>query len=213
MELPDQIKTPLDEYEPNFMGKNSSVITAVTIPIISSDENNPYQDWQVIYEERSHELVNQPGEICFPGGRKESEDDCPRKTAIRETSEELSIPESSIKMITPLDVMIMPWPLVVYPYVSVLEMDAPLETDSEEVEELFTVSIDALLNSEPEEYKLRLRPEPEDDFPFERIPKGRNYDWSEGYLPELFFEFHGRTVWGITARITNLFRNILKTTS
>ena len=42
-----------------------------------------------------------------------------------------------------------------------------------------------------------------DDFPFEHIVGGRNYPWSVGKQPELFYFYDKYVIWGFTARIVN----------
>lgn len=108
-----------------------------------------------------------------------------------------------------MDSMIMPWQLVLYPFVAVLDVDLPLKPDSREVGSVFTVPLRNVFGSKPEEYHLKLKPEPCEDFPFERIPGGRDYNWIEGRLPELFYEFQDQTVWGITARVTSHFADVV----
>ena len=60
----------------------------------------------LLYETRAETLVgHQPGEVCFPGGRREPGEK-PVDTAIRETWEELGIPAEAIEVLAPLDVEI-----------------------------------------------------------------------------------------------------------
>ncbi len=65
----------------------------------SDQENDGYH---ILFEVRSNKLSQQPGEICFPGGRREH-DETSMETSIRETCEELLISESNIKLYGPLD--------------------------------------------------------------------------------------------------------------
>ena len=67
----------------------------------------PLVQWEgqrcLLFETRADTLVgHQPGEVCFPGGKRE-----PGETAIqcalRETREELSIPESAVTVIGEMD--------------------------------------------------------------------------------------------------------------
>jgi hypothetical protein len=42
------------------------------------------------------------------------------------------------------------------------------------------------------------------------IQNGKNYKWKVGKLPELFYEYNGHIIWGMTARIVKNLVNILK---
>ena len=59
---------------------------AVLLPLVRTPEGI-----SVLFEERAHTLRSQPGEVCFPGGKYECEDNSFRNTAVRETCEELGL--------------------------------------------------------------------------------------------------------------------------
>ena len=71
---------------------------------------------RVLLETRASTLKKQPGEISLPGGRKE-EDETPLGAAIRETSEELNIPEEAVSVFGPLDYLVTPFNYIIYPFV------------------------------------------------------------------------------------------------
>ena len=67
----------------------------------------PLVQWEgqrcLLFETRADTLVgHQPGEVCFPGGRREH-GETPRETALRETWEEIGIPPEEIRVLAPLD--------------------------------------------------------------------------------------------------------------
>jgi ADP-ribose pyrophosphatase len=66
------------------------VKSAVIVPIIDNKE--------ILLIKRSKNLKNHPGEIAFPGGIIENDED-PIETALREAYEELSIKREYIKVI------------------------------------------------------------------------------------------------------------------
>jgi len=81
-----QIKTMLGKREA-VLDKNDGLWeTAVLIPLVK------YRGKLcVLFEVRSKKLAWQPGDVCFPGGKRDKKDKTLRNTAIRETCEELGI--------------------------------------------------------------------------------------------------------------------------
>lgn len=201
----DRIKTILQSYEPSIIGAEETIDTAVLIPLTNPLESNT----EIIFQKRADHLDIQPGDVCFPGGFKDTDDKSFRETAIRETSEELGIPDGAITMIGEFDSMVIPWSITIKSFVGWIETPGSIDPDTSEVAEVFRVPIEEAINQKPDVHKVDLVPEPAADFPYERIPGGKDYDWRPRQLPELFYEFNGHHVWGITARILNRFVNHL----
>lgn len=70
---------------------------SVLVPVVEKDGG-----LHLLYEKRARHMKRQPGEICFPGGEME-EGENPEECALRETWEEIGIPEQSIKVVNRLD--------------------------------------------------------------------------------------------------------------
>ena len=70
---------------------------AVLLPLVRTPEGI-----SVLFEERAHTLRSQPGEVCFPGGKREAGETA-IQCALRETWEELGIPESAVTVIGDMD--------------------------------------------------------------------------------------------------------------
>jgi len=70
----------------------------------------------LLLEVRADTLKNQPGEISFPGGRMEK-GEIPKRTAVRETSEELLIPQEKIHVLGSLDYIVTPFNYIIYPFI------------------------------------------------------------------------------------------------
>ena len=73
---------------PKRIEQEKDKVSAVMIPLIKKNDG-----YHILFEVRSNKLSQQPGEICFPGGRREH-DETSMETSIRETCEELLISES-----------------------------------------------------------------------------------------------------------------------
>lgn len=169
----------------------------VLVPLIKI-ENELY----LLLEVRADTLKNQPGEISFPGGRME-EGETPDQTAVRETSEELLIPEDSIHVLGQLDYIVTPFNYIIYPFVAVIRGADyyQIKGSPSEVDEVFAVPIKYFMDNQPCCHHVRVRIVPEKEFPFEFIPNGSNYDWKTGGYPVCFYFYNEHIIWGITARI------------
>ena len=84
--------------------------SAVLVPLVRREGR-----LGVLFEVRSAALTWQPGDICFPGGRIELDDAGPEAAAVRETREELSLPDDAVDVIGPLNTMVSPIGVMIYP--------------------------------------------------------------------------------------------------
>lgn len=164
----------------------------------------------VLFEVRSLELRRQPGEICFPGGRVDENDINEKEAAIRETIEELGLSREKIKGIFPLDYMVSPFGMIIYPFAGIIDSIDSIHPNPSEVGEVFTVPITYFLAAKPKVYHINFKVEPEESFPFDLIAGGENYDWSTRRMDEYFYHYHGRTIWGLTARILSHFIGLIQ---
>lgn len=95
---------------------------------------------------RSTQLRHHPGQISFPGGRQDPEDENLIQTALRETHEELGIPASQIRVIgslTPLNTISL---YDVLPVLAQVDANYRLTLSPDEVEQAFEVPLSHLLN-------------------------------------------------------------------
>lgn len=193
------------QKQPLFIGQDTAFEAAITIPLVKKDN-----DWHVLFEIRSKKMSSQPGDISFPGGKIDSEDISTRQAAIRETHEELGIALNDIKILVELSPFITSPGFVVYPFVAEIPYKENYLFNESEVEELVTVPLDWLIEHQPYMHLMSLLPKPEEDFPFGKISKGKQYQWRKHSTEEWFYEYDGLTIWGLTARILKYFIEQLK---
>ena len=112
----------------------------------------PLVQWEgklcLLFETRAETLVgHQPGEVCFPGGRREA-GERPVDTALRETWEEIGIPAEDIDILAPLDVIQDISDRVIYPFLGLVSPAgvARLTASAAEVKNVFFVPLDYLLD-------------------------------------------------------------------
>lgn len=178
---------------------------SVLVPIVEIEGEHC-----LLYEIRSESLNNQPNEICFPGGKIEKLEESV-KAAIRETSEELLMPETNISILGELDTLVTPFNSVIYPFAGLLQ-DYHGTFNADEVQEIFYVPLSFLMETEPLCHYIDIEMKPREGFPYEMIQKGKHYPWAKGKYPVYFYTYEGKIVWGITARITHNFVELLKET-
>ena len=180
--------------------------SAVLIPIFETKRG-----YELLFCKRSMTLRRQPGDVCFPGGGRDG-DETNLETALRETWEETGIPAENIEILGQTDYVITSYGAVITPFVGLIKNTSPdrLRINPDEVEETFLVPLSFFLNREPETHYVYINIEVPDDFPFEHIVGGRNYGWSKGRQPELFYFYRHQVIWGFTARVVKNLCSILK---
>lgn len=199
------ITAKLKNRLPSILGSEKFQKSAILLPLLEIDN-----EIHILFEVRSMHMRSQPGDTCFPGGRIEPEDSGPLASAIRETTEELGIPEAAIQDVVPLDYIVSDSGRLIYPYAGILTQTDKLTPNPEEVGEVFTVPLKYLLQTEPEEYKINLQVMPEDNFPLDLIVGGENYNWQTRQINEIFYRYEGKVIWGLTAKVLVHFLELLR---
>lgn len=180
---------------------------SVLVPVVEK-EGKLY----LLYERRARDMKRQPGEICFPGGELE-QDETTKECALRETWEEIGIPQESIRVVSQLDTIYTYSNFAMYCYLGIVDAKAldHMVLNPGEVEEAFLVELDWLLTHEPEIYWTDVIPEPPEVFPYEKVTGGMPYSWRKGKAPvPVYEEYDGNVIWGLTARITKRFTDVIK---
>lgn len=193
---------------PGILGRDEYFNSVVLVPLIWSNG-----EYHFIFQKRNP-AIRQGGEICFPGGMYDSEEDKNREeTAVRETYEEMGISRDKIKILGALDTMITPMGVMVDAFIGVLDINSldELKVNRDEVEYTFSVPVSYFETHEPERYKARVMVEPsyrDKDgrevilFPSEElnIPVVYRKPWGGRMYKILVYKVKGETIWGITAR-------------
>jgi 8-oxo-dGTP pyrophosphatase MutT (NUDIX family) len=104
---------PEDAVKLDVRGRTEA---AVLVPLYVAAD-----DLHVVFTERREDLRRHPGEISFPGGRRDEGEDDLRLTALREAEEEIGLPRSSVEIVGALQ----PTPTIatgyaVYPFVGLI---------------------------------------------------------------------------------------------
>lgn len=188
--LADQLRAALAEpaSEPRLEGdlpelrakasKPAAVLIAIT------DAKQP----AILLTVRREHLRTHAGQIAFPGGRVEPNEE-PAEAALREAHEEIMLDPSEVEVIGLLEPYRTVTGYVVTPLVAVVPPDLPLKPHEHEVAELFEAPLHFLLDPA----NLRRR---------SALFQGRERHYYE-------IDWNGRRIWGATAAmIVNLSRRL-----
>jgi len=85
------LKTKLENYAPN--GSLEDHPQAAVLIICYEAEGELF----IVMTERSKNLPSHPGEVAYPGGKKETNDSSLIETALREASEEIDLDQNKIE--------------------------------------------------------------------------------------------------------------------
>lgn len=142
----------------------AGVLVAIT------DEPAPH----LILTRRAGHLSTHRGEVAFPGGKRDPEDESIIATALREAEEEIHLSPSQVHIIGEMDQVVSRFGYIVTPVLALVEANVELEANLDELDAVFRVPL-TLFMDEPSRY-----------YEVERL-KIPSYD---------FQEFH---IWGLTA--------------
>lgn len=176
---------------------------AVAIPLVYI--NN---ELNVLLQVRAKNLNNQPGEISFPGGKIE-ENENSLIAAIRETCEELNISSNSIEILGSLDFMITQHNKIIYPYVVQIDKNITIEPSENEVDHIFFVPLKFFIKIEPIIKTIRIFSEPEEEFPYSHMVGAMEYKLIKGKSKVYIYKYEGYIIWGMTAKIMNHFVKLI----
>lgn len=180
---------------------------SILVPVVEKDGK-----LYLLYEVRAKHMVRQPGEICFPGGELEDGESL-ETCALRETWEEIGIPAEKIRVVNQLDTIFTYSNFAMYCYLGIVEESAleTLRLNPDEVEEVFLVALDELLENDPDVYWTKIMPQPPADFPYDEVTGGEPYNWRQGKAPvPVYKAMDGKRIWGLTARITKRFVDVVR---
>lgn len=157
---------------------------AVLVPLVDRDSG-----MTVLLTQRATHLSHHAGQISFPGGSVEQTDESPIATALRETEEEIGLPSSQIEVVGYLPTLALSSGFRVVPVVAIVSSELDLKMDTREVEEVFEVPLQFVLD--PRHHELRT---------------GHPRDKNAAYYA---LNYQGRDIWGATARILiSLYRTL-----
>ena len=164
-----------------------SAVGATFIPV--------YGEAHILLIERQPYDGVHSGQIGFPGGKVEQEDDDLEQTARRETEEEVGVGRQTLQLIGSLsDVYIPPSGFLVKPFIFKLDSLPDLKPDPREVQSILTLPVKKLLQ--------------EDAFIQGMVPTGNG-----AKIQTKFIHYQDKKIWGATAMMLSELRILLRQTN
>ena len=168
-------------------GKSELTSAAVLVPLV-----NRHDGLSVLLTQRTSHLHDHAGQISFPGGRAEADDDSMEATALRETCEEIGLDPQLVNILGRLPDYITGTGYRVTPVVGLVEPAFELRLDDFEVAEVFEVPLHFFLD--PANHELRSLMWEGRERQFYAMPYGERFIWgaTAGMLRSLYFALHRR---------------------
>lgn len=196
------------EFDECIHGKEEYFNSVVLVLLILIDN-----EYHFVFQKRSKN-IRQGGEICFPGGKIDKRDKTLQDVAIRETKEELGIPENKIQIIGRLDTIVAPMGVTVDAFIGITEIRCnDLIINHDEVDKIITIPIDYFIKNEPEKYSVQIKMHPSyiDNktneevilLPSEKLglPDVYKGPWGNFKYGVYVYKTEDEVIWGITARL------------
>lgn len=131
--------TPEIQREPKYAARDVAR-AAVLVPIVLREQPT------VLLTERTQQLSTHSGQVAFPGGRSDPQDPDAAATALREAHEEVGLEPDGVEVLGSLPVYVTGSSFIVTPVVALVQPDARLRANPDEVAQIFEVPLRFLLD-------------------------------------------------------------------
>ena len=170
----DELRQRVQAHSPNPLPSEQRFPeAAVLMPITRG------LDPQLVLTLRASGLSTHGGEVAFPGGRRDPEDQSLVVTALREAHEEVGLVPGVVEVVGPLSTQISRHGIQVTPYVGFIPERVEFHANRAEIDAVFSVPLE-FFREDPREITHRI------DY--------LGYSW---YVPS--YRYAGFKIWGLTA--------------
>lgn len=147
---------------------------AVLVPLYVRD-----RELWTLFTKRSEAVENHKGQISFPGGLEALDDASPWDTAIRETEEEIGVPQKAILKLGELPEVVTFTGFRIRPLVGAIPYPFEIRKNPGEVDSVIEMPIRVLLGP--------------------TLVEERGISWKGRSIPTPVYHVNGHVIWGATA--------------
>jgi len=186
-DLPQTIKEILGARPPRRIPDEKGLYkhAGVLVPIYRQGE-----DYRILFTKRTHMLEHHKGQISFPGGSVDKEDNSIKDTVLREAREEIGLLKEDVELLGRIDdTLTVVSDFIVHPFVGLIPYPYDFIINTDEVARLIQVPLKV--------------------FHPENTSKGTSFEFEGEAYKTPTYEYKGDVIWGATARIMETFIDII----
>ena len=188
LDVPDLLRQRLTHRPPEVRSELEGRPAAVLVPLYKENDG-----WHVLFTRRTDSVEDHRGQVSFPGGLIETQDEGPTQAALREAEEEIGIQAEDVQILGIMASFPTVTQFIISPVVGTIPWPYPLHLNPQEVATVFGVPIVWL--ADPNNVEIRPWKSP----------------ISNTTLPIHYFRPNkGEVIWGVTARITLCLLELLR---
>jgi 8-oxo-dGTP pyrophosphatase MutT (NUDIX family) len=145
----------------------------------------------VLLTRRTSTVATHKGEVAFPGGKRDPEDEDTLRTALRETEEEVGIKPADVRVLGEFDHFFSIWGFHVSTWVGSIPHPYTYSLNGDELDAYREVPLSIFYE--------------------EKYYKSETFSYEGREVEVYYYDYDGFMIWGLTARIlTDFARKILK---
>ena len=171
-DLAQRLKLSLKGLPRSAPAENGTRPAAVLAPLVRDNGR-----WKMLFTKRTDRVESHKGQVSFPGGVRDPEDESHAATALRETEEEIGVARGDVELVGRLSPIVTVTNYLVYPFVGIIPYPYPFKLNRFEVARLLEVDLDQLVAEARAQTHLP--------------PGSLDLEFNQG----------GEVIWGATARI------------
>ncbi len=183
--LEDRIREILSHREKKTISDEELIRAAVLIPLYRKEG-----EYQILFTKRTDKVMVHKGQISFPGGAQDEDDENLLATALRESFEEIGLWSEDVNVLGELDDEVtLVSNFAVTPFVALIPYPYEFKINPREVQELVEVPLSALLQGKNSGEDI--------------------IESEEGPVLSHYYRYGNHIIWGATARMLKRFLDLV----